>query len=143
MIKARWRGMPEAKRAFDDLIGKIEREGTRRALNKAATPIVAEARRRVPVDEGLTKKSLGKRVSTALVRKVARVRIGVRRRMKGKRARIVHLLEFGTERSDPKPFLRPAWRAKRDEAKRIFRENLAADISKAARSRIKRRMRRR
>lgn len=39
-------------------------------------------------------------------------------------------IEFGTSKLAPKPFLRPAFDAKKDEALAIFKEKLAANIEK-------------
>ena len=47
--------------------------------------------------------------------------------------RYAHLVEFGTARMAPQPFMRPAWDAKKNEALTIIRNELGNEIIMAAR----------
>lgn len=132
------RGFNELQRNLKTVVGKIERKANRSAINKAATPIVREAKRNVTIDTGLLKKSIGKKVRTYKAKKQVIAVVGPR---KGFRetdengnardpAKYSHLVELGTSHSQAKPFLRPAMDSKEDESRRIYKEELKKDVSK-------------
>ena len=111
-------GLPELKKAFSAASDKARRGGLREAVKKAIRPILREAKARVPVRTGLTKKALGSTVSVTNTKATGAV--GVRRRSKGRRGSLVHLIEKGTARTRAQPFLRPAIDAAADEAVKVF-----------------------
>lgn len=57
-------GARELQRLLRKLPDKIHRKVTRQAVNAALNPILKTARKNVPVDEAVLKKSLAKRVRT-------------------------------------------------------------------------------
>jgi len=106
-------------------------------LRKAEKPIVEEARRLVPVGEGDTKKSIGGIAGRGQGRGTQRY-IGPRRGgpFKGYAG---HLIEYGTAPRRKKngqetgsmparPFMRPAYDAKKDEAIQIIKDECKAII---------------
>lgn len=100
-------GAPELKAQLAALEGRIAKKLTRQAMRKAQKIVLADAKRRVPVDTGALKKSLKVR---ALRR--SRSRFGVEIRtgeglFVGKTF-YDGFIELGTKRMRAKPFLRPA-----------------------------------
>ena len=122
-------GIKELRKAFKELSDSAQRGVLRTALRQAAKPVVKEARRRVPVDTGLTKKAIGTKV---WLKKdsVATVMIGVRRGRKGKRHFLLHLLELGTRKMAARPFLRPALDSQKNAAVTALAKALKARIDK-------------
>lgn len=139
-ISATVKGIKQAEISLQALADKIERGAIRQALNKAATPILREARHLVPTDSKALKKSLGKRVVTNVRRGTVQVKIGPRKgkaiEHRGRRRnpiRYAHLVEFGSSRNRARPYLRPAHDAKSAEAKQIYKDNIKEAIEKNAR----------
>ena len=122
-------GIKELRKAFKELSDSAQRGVLRTALRQAAKPVVKEARRRVPVDTGLTKKAIGTKV---WLKKdsVATVMIGLRRGMKGSRHFLVGLLELGTRNMPARPFLRPALDSQKNAAVTALAKALKARIDK-------------
>lgn len=76
-----------------------------RALRAAAKPIVAEAKRLVPVKTGGLRRSITAVTSRKGARKDQRIILIGFRPPASRRA---HFTEFGTVHSSPRPFMRPA-----------------------------------
>ncbi len=110
----------------------------RRPLAAALTPISKAAKRNVPVRFGLLKKSIGKKVKAypGGVWGGVGPRTGFRAVDEdGKTVdpiKYAHLVEFGTSKTSPKPFLRPAFDATRSVAMRILRTGMAKNLIKEA-----------
>jgi len=135
VVKARVLGLKELDNALAKLPKSAGKGALRKALKKAGQPIFDAAKMKVPVDTGALKESL--EISTKLSRRQKRGRrkqgavelfIGAGR-PKGSHA---HLVEFGTSRSSPRPFLRPAWDENKGKILRIFGKELWLQIEKAA-----------
>lgn len=121
-------GLRELDRALNQLPLRARSSVLRGALNKAADPIVKEARALVPVDTGLGKKSIRKRASTPRAANGfnAVVTIGFLQR-----AFYLRFIELGTSKIPAKPFLRPAFDNNIKAAMEMFRQELRARIEKA------------
>ena len=153
-------GFRALDQALAELPKATARNVLHRTLRKAGQPIADEASRLAPVDSGKLAQTIA--VSTRLKNKVgnaeyhAAMRDGLgkaaavsamrdaRRSAKGSFAemfvgpakgvlRYAHLVEFGTVKMSPQPFMRPAWDAKQREAFDIIRRELGNEIIMAAR----------
>lgn len=134
-------GLAELQKALAELPKKLSTNIMRGALSAGANVIADEARRFVPVDTGQLKESI--RVSSRLVRghPIVTVKAGGRYKVykggkaqKGKPYRTVsnsgairyhapyyaHFVEFGTVKMGARPFMRPAFDAKKAEAVEVI-----------------------
>lgn len=129
----------EGLRQLDAALGELPkatgRNVLRRALIKAGTPILDDARARAPVDTGWLAGShtIGSKLSRrqrAAARKdtksFAEVHLGP-----APSSRAI-VQEFGSETQGPQPYMRPAWDAGKRGALDIFKAELGAEIDKAA-----------
>ncbi|WP_137387969.1 HK97-gp10 family putative phage morphogenesis protein [Rhodoligotrophos defluvii] len=146
-------GAKELDRALAELPKAYAKSALRDMLKKAAKPVADAARARAP--EGPNRKLRGSiRVSTRLKESQRRGRV--------KRGAVeifigatyppgnnAHLVEFGTGpryhkngkyvgQMPPKPFMRPAWDASKDQALAILREEAWMALYRAARRLAKR-----
>lgn len=109
-ISGKIEGLAAIAGTLRGLPAKLQRQILKKALAKATKPLVAAARRRVPVDSGLAKKSIGRKMisyrrSGAIVAVLGPrqgmaaevVRKGRRTPVKEDPALIGHWLEFGTK----------------------------------------------
>ena len=154
---------------LDDALGQLPKATARnvlkRTLNKAAQPIVDEAKRLVPVQTGRLRDSitastrvknkvgnaefaaamragLGKDAARTALRNARRAAsgqgsfaetfIGPARGGKWGVIRYAHIVEFGSPRQSPKPYMRPAWEAHKTAALNLIKDELANEIIKAA-----------
>ena len=131
-------GLRELDKALNRLPLKARGSVIRGALNKAATPIAAEARRLAPRRKeepenrkyGPLRKSIRKSASTPRGRNnyTAEVKVGP-----SNRAYYGRFLELGTSKMAARPFLRPAFESKSQEALDIFRREMRERIEKKSR----------
>lgn len=154
--------------ALDSALGMLPkataRNVLRRTLDKAAQPIVAEAKRHAPVKTGTLRDSITastrikNKTGSAEYRSAMKAGLGkdaarsallaARRANKGQGSfaetyvgpsrgkgviRYAHIVEFGSNGTAPKPFMRPAWDATKDQALSIIKAELGTEIIKAAR----------
>jgi len=114
---------------FKQLPGRIFRKVARASVSKALTPVTKSAKRRVRVQTGLLKKSIGKKVKTySRSQNIAGI-VGARNEIEGefkgkkrKPAKYSHLVER------THPFLRPAF----DENQKQMIETLSKDLAAGA-----------
>ena len=131
------RDMKKLMRQFQRLPDKVARQVSRKAVNAGATPVVRQARKEVPVREGILKRSMGKRSRVYKNDRMAVAIIGAR--ISGKhRGFHAHLVHDGFVAKDGSlvkgnPFLKRAVDASEAESNRRLREKLFAEIDKAAR----------
>lgn len=118
------RGIRDVRRASEGMVTRIAKAANRKAVSKAATPMLQDARAKAPILTGALRKSLTKRVRT--VGTGVSAKIGGRRGMPG--GRYLHLVEFGSSRRSPHPFLRPAFEATKAESIRVYRQSIWGDI---------------
>lgn len=123
---------------------RMQSSAERKGMVKAAAVIRKAAKARAPKDTGLLKLAIGQKVKRYKASSSVVGVVGARTRFRGKKvesirgrggrlaqakpSKYAHLVEFGTVRSRPRPFLRPAWYAKKGEAfsalSRSLRETL-------------------
>lgn len=151
-------GFKELDRALEEFKPATAKAISRRALLKAAEPIVADARRLVPVRFGHLRDGIhastarghdvGKAAYAATLRAggtkgdaVAALRSARRGSTANSAVEIAvgpgrnphaHLQEFGTVHHGPQPFLRPAWDANKRKALDIIKDAMGDEIGKAA-----------
>lgn len=157
-------GLSALDRALGMLPKATARNVLRRTLDKAAQPIVAEAKRHAPVKTGTLRDSITastrikNKTGSAEYRSAMKAGLGkdaarsallaARRANKGQGSfaetyvgpargkgviRYAHIVEFGSNDTAPKPFMRPAWDATKDQALSIIKAELGTEIIKAAR----------
>jgi len=113
------RGADELLKGLQELEPAIAKKILRTAMRQAATPILEEAKRRVPILTGQLRKSLKIRA----IKRNNKGRIGVvisteKGFFKGETF-YGAFLEFGTKKMPAKPFIRPAFEANKARAVRI------------------------
>lgn len=155
-------GLAELDKALGQLPKATARNVLKRTLTKAAAPIVDEAKRLVPVKSGKLKNSiiastkiknkvgraeyaaamragLGKDAARSALRNARRSAAGA-----GSFAemfvgpstgalRYAHIVEFGSVKDGPQPYMRPAWDAQKTAALEIIKAELGNEIIAAAR----------
>lgn len=128
-------GLRELEHALKQLPKATGKSVLRRILKKRAKPIADDAKALVPRDEGDLQESIG--VSTKLSKRQAKLH-----RKQGRDAVEVfvgagalpqaHLVEFGSEHNQPKPYMRPAWDANKSSVLDDIGKDLGKEIQKAA-----------
>jgi len=134
-------GDKELIRKMQRLAEKTQKRIVQKAMKKGAARVRKAAKRRVPVETGLLKKSLGSKVARRKRDKVVVGIIGPRTGFKKQMpdgsyrnpVRYAHLVELGTKRAGAKPFLRPAFEQERDGAVADIRKKLWEELRKEAR----------
>lgn len=136
------KGLQETMAGLERLGGtKLLERNVRRSSRKAMKPVLEGAKRRVRVDDGDLRDSLAISVRrkkdgnlSARVgpdtRTVVRMDEGKARKKRPKN--YAHLVEFGTEHSAPRSFLRSTWDQEAERAVRIFGEEMAKGLERAA-----------
>jgi HK97 gp10 family phage protein len=112
-------GDKELIKAMGDVKANIMRRVMRPAINFGLTPITKAAKANVEVESGLTKKAIKKKVGKRGAWGKVYIDPKIEGEYNGKKrkpANTAHLLEFGTEHSEAKPFMRPAVESKRTES---------------------------
>lgn len=141
MSKVKIDGAAELEKTLRLLPKEIAKKVVYGALLKGAQPILDEARRRAPVGNVVRKDWKGRlhlpatlkwsirkfRAKTAPGEPPA-VAIGI---PKKSRAFYAHMVEFGTRKMRPRPFLRPAFDAKGMEALSIIGREIGKGIERA------------
>lgn len=106
---------------LEKLEKKIQKKFVRKAMREGAKVLLNEARARVPVRTENLKKSLGINTRT----KKGNIEMYVSPRKGGKYDGYYGLfVELGTKKMSARPFLRPAFEAKGEEAVKVFRNTL-------------------
>jgi HK97 gp10 family phage protein len=112
MPSVKMMGAGELEEALKTLGPKVAKRVGGRALLKAGELIADQARVLVPVLSGRLEDS----ITVALATAKSGERRGVIGFKKGHGSRIAHLVEYGTVRVAPQPFIRPAIDSKGEEA---------------------------
>ena len=126
-------GLRELGNALKELDGRVQKRIARSATAAGARVIANDAKQRVPVDKGTVKKNLRTANLKPNQRGLQETAVGVR--VKGKTDTSAfhwRFLEFGTAKMAPKPFLRPAFEAKKGEAAQRIKEQLAKRLDAEA-----------
>jgi HK97 gp10 family phage protein len=125
MADVRVEGLSDLAAALRSLPRGVARNVLSRALAQSARIVRGEARLRAPIGAtGALRRSIYYRAAReqgGLFRRVFQVRVrrGARKQaedQKGRSAYYAHFVEFGTVKWAGKPFMRPAWDAKRHDA---------------------------
>ena len=140
VVTVKTEGFKEFEQALEDLTTAAQKGVARRALIKAAKPLVDKAKAAAPVDEGHLKRSIAAsdkldgrqaKAHKALTGKQgAEVFVGPSYNI-GEGGRHGHLVEFGTRHSAPKPFLRPTWAADQKQILDRISKEMWSEIEKA------------
>jgi len=131
MVDAKVDGMEELLKKLRILPEKVQKNVISGAVRAGAKPMSAEAKLLVPKDTGTLKKSIG------IVKRRSKdkniLHFSVTPRIK-KGGWIAHFLEFGTIKMSAKPFMRPAFEKKGEEAidatRDYMRKRLDKEIAK-------------
>lgn len=132
-------GLTSALAALDKVSDRLRGKVLRKALTAGQKPLIAAARSRAPKRTGLLRKSLGSKVkiyrtSNSFVA-VTGPRTSIQGEHKGKKvvpARYAHLVELGTKRASPHPFLVPAAQSSQAAILVAMNRVIAADLARAA-----------
>lgn len=155
-------GLAELDKALGELPKATARNVLKRTLAKAAQPIVDDAKRYVPVRSGKLRDSIvasprvKNKVGSAEYASAMRAGLGkeaARSALRGARRAAAgtgsfaelfvgpstgtipyaHIVEFGSVKDSPQPYMRPAWDGTRQQALDIIKAELGNEIIKAAR----------
>jgi HK97 gp10 family phage protein len=134
-------GFAELQQALLDL-ASVARQDTalKRALGNALEPTAEIARALAPIRTGGLKRSIivsDKARNAERKPDVVTMYMGASQ-SKGARGRHAHLLEFGTVKMLPRPFLRPAWDQDGDGILRRLSDELRVQIEAAVKRKGKR-----
>lgn len=128
----------EGARQLHDALGELkkptERALLRRVAVKALEPVVERAKQLVPVDEGRLRDSIV--IGTNLTSRAKRAdkaqpKNGIRV-FAGSASRNAVPREFGSVRSRPQPYMRPAWESEKERVLGEVENGLRDEIEKAA-----------
>ena len=119
---------------LSQLPDKVEKKVANAAVSAGARVIKKEAAKRAPYNE--SRGNWGIHLRDAIVVKRDKLRVAhytVGTQYRGEKAAPhAHLLEFGTVKMSPQPFLRPAFDTKGDQAKEKMFKSLATGIHREA-----------
>lgn len=113
-------GLDEAVRRVRSLTSSLEAKEVEQVLVKGMRVVRDEAKQRVPVRTGLLKSAIKARIGKRRGKFVANAFAAV----DYKKAPHAYLVEYGTRRSQAKPYFRPAWDNKKDQVKKQIEEDL-------------------
>lgn len=131
-------GLRELDAALAELPKATGKNVLRRTGVRALAPVIADAKQRVPVDDGDLRDSLkvttrlSKRQQRLNAKAVAEGKASVQLYAGAAALPHAHLVEFGTANMAPQPFMRPAWDANKDQVLQLIKDELGGEIEKAA-----------
>ena len=121
-------GLNELDDALAELTLSTQKKTLEGALMKAALPIMKDAKKRAPKDEGDLEKAIGRqRIKKADMPSVA---VLVKKSRKNPYPFYWHFKEHGTSKMVATPYLRPAFEQNVELAIQLFSEELAKRIEK-------------
>jgi len=122
-------GLDKLLKSLHVLPERIQQNVLVGAIRAGTKPILTEAKAKVPKRTGNLKKSLG--VIRVKTRDKTKVIFTISPRKGGKNdGWYAHMVEFGTSKDRPQPFLRPAFELKADETINSVRIYMAKRIDK-------------
>lgn len=126
------KGLSELQSSLNKLPDKLRDNALKNASAAGARVIRNEAKRLVKVDSGTLQDSIV--VVRTFKQRGRRVKLkgAVVLGIKGVARYYAHLVEFGSSKQSPHPFMRPALDSKASEALKVIAEKLAKEIAKAA-----------
>jgi HK97 gp10 family phage protein len=119
-------GLDEVEQSLQNLSQKLARSVVRRALRPAGEVLRAEAELLAPRATGFLAEHVGEKVTTSVREEEGRVTVGPE-----KNAFYGSFAELGTKNQAPRPWLRPAFESKKDEAVEVAVENLKEMVTEA------------
>ena len=129
--------LAQAHRNLNEVVDKLQRTAVREAVQKAALPILKEARARVPRRYGHLRKSLVRKIRTYRDNAMVMAVVGPNRayrsgdgRERIRPVKYAHLVEFGTSTAAPHPFMRPAFESRSREATRVYAREISTAIKR-------------
>lgn len=126
-------GLRELGMALKEFDSRVQKRIARSATAAGARVIAKEARQRVPVDSGTVKKNIRTANLKPKQPGIQETAVGVRVNGKTKdSAYYWRYIEMGTIHMAPKPFLRPAFEAKKLEAADKIKEQLGKRLEAEA-----------
>lgn len=111
-------GHKKIDKLFKQLTDKVQKKVVKKAMRKGMKPVLDEVKQNVPVDTGATKKDIKIRAG-----KRSRDRIEVQVSSKNDNY-IPKFLEYGTSKMQARPFYRPAFESKGEQAKKTTMDEL-------------------
>jgi HK97 gp10 family phage protein len=130
VVKVEITGLNELNRRLKALGPFIASKVLGGAVNAGAQVIRKDAQSRTPVDTGMLQKSLFVKRLTAKDFPNAQYIVGVRKGKKKEGAFYWRFVEFGTKSMGARPFLRPAFEAKKNDAAETIKSRLREGIAK-------------
>jgi HK97 gp10 family phage protein len=109
-------GAKALERRLAKLDSKLARKTARQAVRAAAKVVLAEARNRATVDSGATRKSIKIRSGRSRKKKTVLLKVELGAGFFKGKTFYASFLEFGTSARAARPFLRPAFEAKKEAA---------------------------
>ena len=136
-VTVRVTGMKELAAKLQSFGPKLARNGLRAAVSAGAEVIRKDVQARAPVDEGtlrraVYKKQIREESNNTKQTFYVGVRSGKKYQKKKQDAWYWRFLEFGTKYIAARPFVRPAFESKKNEAVERMKEKLAERIKKIA-----------
>lgn len=131
-------GLKELDEALSQLPKATGKNVLRRTGVRALAPVIADAKKLVPVHLGDLRDSLrvttklSKRQQRANAKAVAEGKASVQLYAGAAALPHAHLQEFGTQNHAPQPFMRPAWDANKERVLELIKSELGDEITKAA-----------
>jgi HK97 gp10 family phage protein len=126
-------GLKECEEALKALPFATSKNVLRRALRKAAEPVATSAQQRVEKRTGRLGRSItvGTKLSRRQRKAAAETKTGVEVYVGAGPLPHAHMLEFGTSRQAPEPYLRPAVDAQGNRIIETFRDEVRTEVAKA------------
>lgn len=131
-------GLRELEAKLRGMGPKLAKNGLRSAVAAGSRVVMAEAKRKVPVDTGTLRraiymKQIREQSSSSKQTYYVGVRRGKSERKKNRDGYYFAFVEFGTAKMAAQPFLRPAFEAKKVDAVEVIKRRLAERVEKLAR----------
>lgn len=132
-VRFRVEGLKECEEALKALPFATSKNVLRRALRKAAEPVASSAKQRVRKRTGKlgVSISVGTKLSKRQRKAANETKTGVEVYVGAGPLPHAHMLEFGTSRQAPQPFLREAVDANGKRVIETFRDEIRAEVAKA------------
>lgn len=125
-------GLQALAKRLEAIDKKVAKKAIKAAINQATKILTKEVKARVPVDTGLLRRSIGRKVKTYRQSGLVIGIVGPRANIVGddgdKPSKYGSLVEFGTSTSPARPFLRPAFDAAKDRMLAAMRDVLREAI---------------
>ncbi|OJW26900.1 MAG: hypothetical protein BGO49_21505 [Planctomycetales bacterium 71-10] len=125
-------GVEEIDRRMKTLVPRLQKKVIRQSMRKAMKIVAAATRARVPVDTGLLKASI--KVRATKFKRRGRLGVEVRAGEGDFKGDTFYggMVEYGTKRMPPRPFMAPAYDETKEQAKGVAMDEILAGIEREA-----------